>query len=65
MKSQAYLYSTLPDSEVRAAHLKPVGDIGGLVRRLQAATGPDCRIAVLPEGPQTVPYVTEKVLSHA
>ena len=65
MKSQVYLYSTLPDSDVLAAHLKPVRDIGGLVRRLQAAAGPDCRVAVLPEGPQTVPYVTEKVLSHA
>lgn len=62
MNSEVYLYSTLPDSEVLAAHLKPVRDIGGLVRRLQAAAGPDCRVAVLPEGPQTVPYVTEKVL---
>ena len=65
MKSEVYLYSTLPDSEVLAAHLKPVRDIGALVRRLQAASGPDCRVAVLPEGPQTVPYVTEKVLASA
>ncbi len=65
MKSEVYLYSTLPDSEVVAAHLKPVRDIAGLVRRLQAASGPSCRIAVLPEGPQTVPYVSGKVLSHA
>ena len=65
MKSEVYLYSTLPDSDVLAAHLKPVPDIGALVRQLQAASGPDCRIAVLPEGPQTVPYVTEKILSHA
>ena len=36
MKSEVYLYSTLPDSEVLAAHLKPVQDIAGLVRRLQA-----------------------------
>ena len=65
MKSEVYLYSTLPDSEVLAAHLKPVQDIAGLVRRLQAALGPSCRIAVLPEGPQTVPYVSGKVLSRA
>ncbi len=64
MKSAVYLYSTLPESEVLAAHLRHVRDIAGLVRHLQAAGGPDCRIAVLPEGPQTVPYVTEQVLSH-
>ncbi len=64
LKSAVYLYSTLPESEVLAAHLKPVQDIGGLVRQLQAASGPDCRIAVLPEGPQTVPYVTQQILSH-
>ena len=64
MQSEVYLYSTLPDSEVLGALLKPVRDIGGLVRQLQAASGSDFRIAVLPEGPQTVPYVTGKGLSN-
>lgn len=57
--SEVYLYSTLPEAEVYAAHLKPTRNIAALVKQLQAKSGPGCRIAVLPEGPQTVPYIRE------
>jgi nickel-dependent lactate racemase len=67
MKANVYLYSTLPDDEVLAAHLIPVHDIPELIQRLQKEMGPgslqarwnsgDFRIAVMPEGPQTVPYI--------
>jgi lactate racemase len=57
LKAKVYLYSSLSDAEVRGAHIIPLHDIGALVRRLQAENGPACRIAVLPEGPQTVPYL--------
>ncbi len=53
------LYSSLPESEVRLAQLKPVSDIAAWVQDLRTnhwGAKPH-RIAVLPEGPQTVPYL--------
>jgi len=46
----------LSDSQVRAAHLEPIDDIGETVERLIAADL-GARICVLPQGPQTIPYV--------
>jgi nickel-dependent lactate racemase len=46
----------LSDRQVRAAHLEPIEDIGETVERLIAAD-PGARICVLPQGPQTIPYV--------
>ncbi len=46
----------LSDAEVRAAHLEPIPDIDAAVERLLAAD-PAARIAVLPQGPQTIAYV--------
>jgi nickel-dependent lactate racemase len=43
----------LTDADLRAAHLYAVPDIAAAV----AAEGPDARICVLPEGPQTIPYL--------
>jgi hypothetical protein len=57
MKARVYLYSSLPDEEVLAAHLTPVKDIAALIGQLTASSSNGCRIAVLPEGPQTVPYL--------
>ena len=58
MKADIYLYSTLPDDEVRAAHLKPCRDISQLVREYADETcKKSFRIAVLPEGPQTIPHL--------
>jgi nickel-dependent lactate racemase len=42
---------------VPAADLAPVADIGEAVASLVAAA-PDLRIGVLPQGPQTIPYLT-------
>lgn len=55
-KARVHLYSTLPDEEVASAHLIPVKDIPHLVSQLSEGRK-DFRIAVLPEGPQTVPYL--------
>jgi nickel-dependent lactate racemase len=57
MKARVYLHSSLPDEEVLAAHLTPVKDIAALIGQLRASSCNGCRIAVLPEGPQTVPYL--------
>lgn len=47
----------LTDSELRAAHLEQTADITATVAESLAAAGPDARLCILPEGPQTIPYV--------
>ena len=49
-----YLYSSLADGAVREALLMPCHDLGATVRRLLAERGPEARLLVLPQGPQTV-----------
>lgn len=54
-RAEIQLHSSLDDSTVRAAHLIPCRDIGAAVReRLEGQS----RIAVLPLGPLTIPYVS-------
>ncbi|HSI12650.1 MAG TPA: nickel-dependent lactate racemase [Chthoniobacter sp.] len=54
-RAEIQLHSALDDATVRAAHLIPCRDIGASVRaRLQGQS----RIAVLPQGPLTIPYVS-------
>ncbi|MDX3235182.1 nickel-dependent lactate racemase [Streptomyces sp. ME03-5709C] len=49
--------SFLSDAELAAAHLEQTHDISDTVAEALAAAGPDARLCVLPEGPQTIPYV--------
>jgi nickel-dependent lactate racemase len=60
-KSSGYLYSSLPEADVRLGQLQPVKEIAACVRDLRTAHesrfNEPHRIAVLPEGPQTVPYL--------
>lgn len=54
-RAEIQLHSSLDEDTVRAAHLIPCPDIASAVRsRLQSNT----RIAVLPQGPLTIPYVS-------
>jgi lactate racemase len=48
----------LSPERVRAAHLEPIDDVQETVERLLAAD-PRARVCVLPQGPQTIPYVVE------
>jgi lactate racemase len=48
----------LTAEQVRAAWLEPVEDVAGCVAELMRSAGPGSRLAVLPEGPQTIPYVS-------
>lgn len=58
-KAKVYLYSDkLSDHTIKKALLVPSGDIGELVRDLLRETGSVSRICVLPEGPQTIPYLS-------
>jgi nickel-dependent lactate racemase len=49
--------SYLSDHALGAAHLEQTADIAGTVAEALAAGGPDARVCVLPEGPQTIPYL--------
>ena len=56
-KARVLVYSSLSDEVVRAAHLTPCHDISAAVRERLAALGSEARVAVLPQGPLTVPYL--------
>src|SRR4029077_16726962 len=49
--------SGLSDSEIRAAHFDPIDDVGAAVSRALAAAAPQAPLCVLPQGPQTIPYL--------
>jgi lactate racemase len=48
---------TLTDADLAAVHLEQTADISTTVAESLAAAGPDARLCILPEGPQTIPYV--------
>jgi lactate racemase len=50
--------SYLSDHALAAAHLEQTADIAGTVAEALAAAGPDAHVCVLPEGPQTIPYLS-------
>jgi nickel-dependent lactate racemase len=56
-KARVLVHSSLSDEIIRGAHLEPCDDIGATVRDLLAERGPEARVAVLPQGPLTVPYL--------
>lgn len=56
-RARVLLYSSLPESIVRGAHLEPCTDIGAAVRAELDRRGPNARVAVLPQGPLTIPYL--------
>ncbi len=58
-RAGVYLYSSLTDEVVRRALLTPIHDIAARVRASLAAHGPEARLLVLPQGPQTVVYRDE------
>ena len=49
--------SFLSDAALATAHLEQTRDIARTVLESLTAAGPDARVCVLPEGPQTIPYV--------
>jgi nickel-dependent lactate racemase len=58
LKARVALYSTLPADEVRRAYLEPISDLNAFIAAEIDRVGRDAPIAVLPEGPQTIPYLT-------
>ena len=56
-KAKVLVYSSLPDEIIRAAHLSPCRDITAAVKECLDPLGPEARVAVLPQGPLTIPYL--------
>ena len=56
-QAEVLLHSSLPEDIVRRAYLRPCPDIGAAVRHRLATLGPQARVAVLPQGPLTIPYL--------
>lgn len=57
VKAKVSLCSELPPGEVKKAFLDPIEDFGPALRAEARRRGPRTRIAVLPEGPLTIPYL--------
>jgi nickel-dependent lactate racemase len=59
MRHAQVLMSTagLTSTELRAAHLTPIGDVSAAVRDALRRAGPTATLCVLPQGPQTIPYL--------
>lgn len=57
MWADVYVYSSLSDDQVKSALFQPVSDIPVLLSQLRQKYGPDMSVAVMPQGPLTIPYV--------
>ena len=57
LKARVGLYSEIAEDEVSRAHLEPVQSIAARVAAELERVGPEAPVAVLPEGPMTIPYL--------
>ncbi len=58
LRAQVAIYSELDPQAVARAGLTPIDDLNEYIRATVQRLGSDIPIAVLPEGPMTIPYVT-------
>jgi nickel-dependent lactate racemase len=56
--------SGLSTDEVRAAHFEPIDDVDGAVRDALSRAGAAATLCVLPQGPQTIPYLAQPQASQ-
>jgi nickel-dependent lactate racemase len=57
-KANVYIFSDqLDDETIKRALFNPVNDISSLIDELVSRIGPQTKICILPEGPQTIPYL--------
>jgi nickel-dependent lactate racemase len=58
LDSDVYVYSDyLSDSDISSCLLLPCNNIEALVNQLTKLHGKDTKICILPEGPQTIPFI--------
>jgi lactate racemase len=58
VRARAGLYSEIPADELRRAHVEPVADVGARLADELRRVGRGAPVAVLPEGPMTIPYLS-------
>ena len=56
-RADVRVFSSIDEETLRAAHLAPCTDISATVAAELEKRGPDARVAVLPQGPLTIPYL--------
>lgn len=56
-RAKVLVHSTLSDETLKIAHLQACRDIAATVEAELARFGPGARVAVLPQGPLTIPYL--------
>jgi len=60
LKADVYMFSDgLTDDQIQAALITPIESIEERVEALVNKMGKDARICILPEGPQTIPYINK------
>jgi nickel-dependent lactate racemase len=59
LKARVGLYSDIAPDEVRRAHLEYVDGVSDFITGELNRVGKDALIAVLPEGPMTIPYLSQ------
>ena len=65
-KAEVYVYSNgLTDRQIEQALFNPCHDITATVQQLQHKYGPQARVCVMPEGPQTIAYIDTGQLQPA
>jgi len=57
LKARVGLFSELPADAVRRAHLEPIADLDATLAEEIRKAGSDAPVAILPEGPMTIPYI--------
>jgi nickel-dependent lactate racemase len=58
MRAKVYLKSSfLTEDQIRSAHLQPAEDLQATVLEALDRHGKEARLCVLPQGPQTIPYL--------
>jgi nickel-dependent lactate racemase len=56
LKAQVAVFSQIPTDQIRRANLEPVANFATYLQSLRNQLG-DIPVAVLPEGPLTIPYL--------
>ena len=56
-RAEVLVHCMLDNDTLEACHLAPCADINAEVAKRLAKFGPDARVAVLPQGPLTIPYL--------
>ena len=56
-RAEVQVFSALDDQTLRATHLEACKDIQNTVENSLQQLGPEARVAVLPQGPLTIPYL--------